>query len=140
VETSGLFAENFNVLEKAMDLRAYRHQILVSNIANKETPHYKAFDVALNEALSDAAGRSDAGSLRQTHPAHLSGAGAAVPAGAPVTVQDAAQNAANVRGDGNTVDLDREMLKMSENGIAYSALTQVASREFLLLKSVIEGK
>jgi flagellar basal-body rod protein FlgB len=44
-----------------------------------------------------------------------------------------------LRKDGNTVDLDREMAKLSENNLMYNALAQIVSRKFQGLKDAIKG-
>jgi len=44
-----------------------------------------------------------------------------------------------LRKDGNTVDLDREMAKLSENNLMYNALAQIISRKFAGLKDAIKG-
>lgn len=141
MRTEGLFGENVQLLEKAMDLRARRHEVLSSNIANIDTPNYKAFDVALEDALATAGERKGEGALRTTHPDHIPG-GAGAPslaAGGAAPVVQADDPAYAPRGDGNTVNLDREMLKISENGLIYSVLTQVTAKEFTGLKTIIEG-
>ena len=49
--TQNLFGSTMDRLEQALEMRSIRHQILLSNIANVDTPGYKAFDVILKEAV-----------------------------------------------------------------------------------------
>ena len=52
--TQGIFSETISMLSKALDLRSRKHSVIVSNIANIDTPHYKAFDLAVEEELKRA--------------------------------------------------------------------------------------
>lgn len=88
--------------ERALALRAYRQQILASNIANADTPGYKAVDFDIHEALRN--GHSTASSIPlQYH----------------VPSQDSV--------DGNTVEMDVERAKFAENALMYEyALARVS--------------
>ena len=72
----------FAFQEKALGLRAYRQQILAANIANADTPHYKARDFDFSSALKEAvAGRSSGGvQMATTAKGHLTGSADAGPA------------------------------------------------------------
>lgn len=128
-------ANTLPVLERAMDLRAARHNLIVSNIANMDTPGYKAFDVAVEEELERMSETSDG--LEKTHPRHLPDAGIRTDAIRPEPV---APPEYSLRGDGNTVDIDTEMTKLTENGILYQALARLVSREFQIISKTIEGR
>ena len=72
-----------SVYSQALDLRTQRHQVLASNIANADTPNYKARDFNFEAAMKNAmAGRGDAGSLAlsTTSVGHLAGGGGGLPA------------------------------------------------------------
>lgn len=79
--------------ERALALRAYRHQLLASNIANADTPHYKAVDINVEEAL------------RAGH----------TPSTVPLLYRTPAQPSL----DGNTVEMDDERAKFAENTLMY---------------------
>lgn len=113
------------VQEAALRLRAYRQQLIASNIANADTPNYKAVDIDFPEALRAAMGGAHAGPVRLavTAPGHLSGNPVPVPA-TPLKYHVPAQPSA----DGNTVELDVERTKFAENAIRYEfALDRVRS-------------
>lgn len=135
MQTPGILTHALPMLERAMDLRAARHNLIVSNIANMDTPGYKAFDLAVEEALERMSG--PAAGLEQTHPRHMpTGGNPAV----DIRPEPVAPPEFSLRGDGNTVDVDREMSKLSENGVAYQALARLVSREFQLISRTIEGR
>lgn len=79
--------------ERALGLRAYRQQLLASNIANADTPGYKAVDIDIQEALRT-------GKTPQS-----------------VDIKYAVPSQGSV--DGNTVDMDSERAKFTENAIMY---------------------
>lgn len=140
--TTGLFAGNVNLLERSLDLRSARHELILNNIANMDTPGYKAFDLVLGQEMAAEAGAPGADAvlpLRRTDPGHMP-----TPPDRretiPASVEPSPATAPNLRGDGNTVEIDREMVHLSENALVYSALSQVISREFALMKAAIQER
>ncbi|HZX31680.1 MAG TPA: flagellar basal body rod protein FlgB, partial [Rhodocyclaceae bacterium] len=98
-----LMTQEIGMLSKAIDLRAYRHQVLASNVANADTPQYKARDFDFRAAIQNAmAGRQESGglALATTASGHISGG---VAGGMP-NLQYRAETQSAV--DGNTVDMD----------------------------------
>ncbi|MCF8130206.1 MAG: flagellar basal body rod protein FlgB [Deltaproteobacteria bacterium] len=134
--TQGIFKGTFELVEKAMDLRSTKHNVVMSNIANMDTPNYKAFDVVIEEEMEKTKGTGDATVVKKTHQRHLSGRNGALGDVRP-TLEKTQQT--TLRKDGNTVDLDREMAKLSENNLMYDALAQIISKKFQGLKDVIKG-
>ena len=136
---AGLFDTNITLLQKAMDFRAQRNIVLASNVANIDTPGYQARERVFETARAEAVRAREPGPLRVTDSRHLDGRVATplelvqpqlIRSGNPVATKD-----------GNSVDLEREMAKLSENQIGFQALTQMISHKFMLLKTVIrEGE
>lgn len=127
-------AQNFSVLSKALDLRTQRHQVLASNIANADTPNFKARDIDFKSAMQNAlAGRADIGSLSMavTSGAHLAGNGAS----GPGALQYRTETQSAV--DGNTVDMDVERAQITDNALQYQILTQLISNKFQGLRSAM---
>ncbi len=62
----------FGVHEAALKLRAQRTEILASNLANADTPNYKAKDIDFQAAMKQATASSGAGTLKTTHKGHIS--------------------------------------------------------------------
>lgn len=127
-------AMRFN--EMALGLRAQRQQLLASNIANADTPNYKARDIDFNKALQSALSDSKqgAGNLTKTAAAHLNGTTAGI-AGAPLLYRTTAQG--NV--DGNTVDMDVARNQFADNSLRYEAGVTVVSMQIRNMLAVIQG-
>ncbi|MBR9980256.1 MAG: hypothetical protein KFF50_04440, partial [Desulfatitalea sp.] len=63
-----LFDGTINIAERALDLRSRRHELLLSNIANADTPGYKAFDLMVEEAIERQRPAPGQVAMRNTHP------------------------------------------------------------------------
>jgi flagellar basal-body rod protein FlgB len=119
-----------------MDVRVQRHQVLASNIANADTPNYKARDIDFKSAMQNAmAGRNDAGSLSMavTSGAHQTGNGTS----GPGTLQYRTETQSAV--DGNTVDMDVERAQITDNALQYQILAQFISNKFQGLRSAMSS-
>lgn len=129
------FSKNFEVYSRALDVRTQRHQVLASNIANADTPNYKARDFDFQGAMQNALAGRLGGSLGLTRTAggHLGGGGD----GTPAALQYRTTTQAAV--DGNTVDMDVERAHMAENAMQYQILTQLIGDKFRGLKSAMVG-
>lgn len=136
MESQGLFKGTFPLLEKALDLRSLKHNVTVSNIANKDTPNYKAFDLIVEEELEKVMGSGKELGLIRTRRGHLPGRGVG---GGAVRLRIDNTSQLSLKRDGNTVNIDKEMAKLSENNLMYNALAQIISRKFKGLKDVIQG-
>ena len=104
----------------ALNARAYRQELLASNIANADTPHYKARDLDFKAALAAAQGAQAAGgtvALARTQAGHLSGADEGPWAGA-LRYRAEYQGAV----DGNTVNMDVERAAFADNAMQMEAL------------------
>lgn len=103
--------------QTALDVRSYRQQLLASNIANVDTPHYKARDIDFKSALRGALGGTGGSlSLAQTSAAHLQPQGAG-PFSTALQYRTETQSSV----DGNTVNLDVERGQFAENAVHYEA-------------------
>lgn len=131
-----LFGGNFPLVEKSLNLRARRHELIVSNIANADTPNYKSFDMMVDEELQKGTRNSGRIQLKTTDRNHLRRSGAGSD---QVTLHKNESNALSLRGDGNTVDVDTEMVNLSENNMMYKASAQIMARMFSGLKTAINS-
>lgn len=102
-----------NFQQKMLGVRVYRQQLLASNIANADTPGYKAVDIDIEEAAKIVQGASPSLPMTTTTTGHLSGTGQTPPF--PLKYHVPYQAAA----DGNTVEMDVERQKMSENSLMH---------------------
>lgn len=123
--------------QTALSLRAARQELLASNIANADTPNYKAKDIDFASALQGAmAGRSGGLSMATTSPRHIEGgtAGGGVLAG-QVKYRNVIQPAA----DGNTVDMDVERAQFADNALRYEASVKFVGDEFKDVLAALQG-
>lgn len=126
-----LFDQNVDALNKALDLRFRRHSVLASNIANADTPNYRAREVDFAGELKKALNQ-DTDTLEKTNPMHMdlsSSEGAHI-------VYD---NSMEMGADGNNVDLDVSMNRFAENSRAYSGAVNLLTLKFRLLRAVVRG-
>jgi len=138
METKGIFDGTIDLAEKALNMRARRHELLLSNIANADTPNYKAFDMLVDEALAkEAPQKNGQVPLVRTDPGHLPAGGPSEQALRPQAVHLSPQ--VTLRGDGNTVDMDREMSALTSNQLHYKASTQILAKKFARLRSIIQA-
>ena len=131
-----LISDHVVLLNQALSLRAQRHAVLASNVANADTPNYKARDFDFQAALQNARnGRSDAGgiTLATTSARHLSGGGM----NSAVNLQYRGENQSAV--DGNTVDMDVERAQLADNAMQYQILTQFISDKFKGMRTALSG-
>ena len=132
----GIFSKTISLLERSLNLRSLNLRVLASNIANMDTPNYKAFELNLAEEM--ARNQRPAASIPfvRTHVKHLPGIARSAD---NIQLKAAKPPDFSLRGDGNTVDIDRTMGKLAENTLLYNAATQLISKKFKGLKSVIKG-
>jgi flagellar basal-body rod protein FlgB len=115
----------FRILEKMLYAAQVRHRVLSSNIANVDTPKYRAKDVDFVSFL-----QSEQAGLRTTDPRHISSG----PAGAgTLTGPGVVENRS--WGDDNNVELDVEVAKMTENGLLFEAGSRLLSTKMSMIKS-----
>ena len=130
-----LFDQTLTTAAKALNLRARRHELIISNLANADTPGYKAFDLEMEKAIAVQTGKGPKASLAKTHSAHIPIGTARNDHLRPYLVRNEDPN--NMRGDGNTVNMEREMGSLAENHLMYKASAQIVAKKFQSLKSVI---
>ncbi len=107
--------------ETALSLRSQRQELLASNIANADTPNFKARDIDFASAMQGALSRAanPGNPLVATNARHQQPAadGKALPDGTPVLYRGVVQGAV----DGNTVDMDVERNQFADNALRYEA-------------------
>src|ERR1041385_8541920 len=102
-------------ISAAMSGLAARQRAIANNVANVDTPNFKATEVRFEDALKSALSRNQ------------SGAGANPSARNAAAARTSIVDTPSTRADGNNVDIDREMEMLGEANLNYSALTQVMS-------------
>ncbi len=115
----------YAVSKQLMDLSVARHEVLAANIANAETPGYRRIDLApdfaakLQEQIRD-------GNVGQLSSKDI-----------PFEVD---RKAMSVRADGNTVQLDEELLKLSSNTLEFDVMSEFVSGSLKQLRMAITGR
>lgn len=130
--------DKIGILSSALNASNLRQQVISNNIANAETPNYKAkqvmFEDVLKEKLNNHNQTNFAG--QRTDPRHFEiGRSAGIPTA--VTVENTETMMQN---NGNSVDIDAEMTKMGNNSLWYYSLTQQLNSEFQKLSIAIKGR
>jgi len=120
-------------MEQGLRLRSQRQQVLATNIANADTPNYKAQDLDFNQALKSAlSGTSSSSGLVATNPRHVTDV---TQGSALVQARKQLQSSA----DGNTVDMDVEQSQFAENALQYETLVSIINSHFKNINSVMQG-
>lgn len=121
----------------ALNLRGNRQELLASNIANADTPHYKARDIDFKSAFDSAmSGRNEGGlSMARTAAAHLPGEADSSIAGS-LRYRTEYQSAV----DGNTVNMDIERSAFAENAIRMEAALTFINSRFRSMQSAVQGQ
>jgi len=130
------------LMAEGLNARAMRQDLISSNLANIDTPFYKARDVDFESALiaktkeiyGDSKSTTPKLDMAQTNGAHLDG----------ITDFDSSKSTLYLRdghmarNDGNTVDLDVETSELGKNSMMFNALSSALQKDGLIFKSVIE--
>jgi flagellar basal-body rod protein FlgB len=122
--------------QTALNVQAYRQQVLASNIANADTPNYKARDIDFQSALHSALGaKSGSVVLARTAARHLPAA-ASSPFATAVQYRGEQQSSV----DGNTVNSDVERAQFAENSVRYEASLTFIGGYLRALNTAITGQ
>jgi len=117
-------SDGFSILERVVHQAGVRNGVLASNIANVDTPNYKARDVSFGEVLGTEMG------LATTDPKHLSGSSSG-------TAGELHTEETQPWADGNNVELDQEVAKMTENAMFFQAGVTLLSKKIQMFKSAL---
>jgi flagellar basal-body rod protein FlgB len=111
--------------KKMLDVTVLRQEAIASNLSNLETPNYKRLDVSpsFEAQLSQAVGSQDMAKVTSMQPS--------------LAVDTTAVSG---RGDGNTVSLESEMLKLNQNTVEDALETQLIGSSLANMRLAITGK
>ena len=128
----------FSVAGSALTAQSARLNATASNLANADTPNYKARDIDFQAALDKAVpGQGGNLVMAKTSARHLTGAaGDGAPAGAQVKYRTEYQSAV----DGNTVNMDVERAAFAENALHYEASVTFINGMLRSMNSAITGQ
>jgi len=128
------------ILNKALDYRAARQDLIASNIANADTPFYKPRDISFESALRAKQAeifhsRSAELAMAQTDARHLNQKSEKNSSMATTFFRDGHM----ARNDGNSVDIDVETTEMSKNSVMFNALVSAKKKDSAIFNSVIDA-
>jgi flagellar basal-body rod protein FlgB len=135
LKSLNLFDPSMSLLSKVLDLRSANEKIISSNIANAETPGYAPARFEFEQELRQAVNRGGF-SLATPHPSHIPTGSQSLDSvsGKVTTVPDKTGI-----GDKNGVNVDEEMISLSENEIMYETAAQILKKKLSLLGYVVQG-
>jgi len=117
---------------KALLVRDQRASLLANNLANVNTPNFKAKDVNFNELLA-ATMESSSQQMQMTDPNHIN-------SNADFTANTKFRTAGHVSMDGNTVDKDRETAEFAQNALNYQASLSFLNNKIKSMMLAIKGE
>ena len=129
--------KTLQALATSLNFRQMRQKLISSNIANAETPGFKAKRLDFEEALARALDIDGTQRLEVTEPKHFNVGGGGFNNLQPEVYED--PNGI-VSEDGNTVDVEDEMSKMAENTVLYNATIQLLNKKLGLMKYAISAE
>ena len=121
-----LFSDsNYLAAKRMLDVTVLRHEAIASNLANIETPNYKRLDVSptFESQLQEAVASKDPEQIAGIQP--------------ELTVDT---QAVSGRADGNTVQLETELLKLNQNMVEHALETQLVTNSLMKMRLAITGK
>lgn len=129
------FSKALGIHEQALGFRARRAEVLANNIANADTPHFKARDLDFSSVLAGQAQQGSSTSLERTHQQHFDVDG--------VELADPAmrfRNPHHAAIDQNSVDLQVEQSHYTENAVQFQASFTLLNNKFKGLMMALRGE
>ena len=128
------FDNVFGVHDKALLLFERRTQLIAENIANVDTPNYKARDIDFDQVLQNQNTQNKAVQMRATHQGHIASSQQAF--SQDIQYRQVEQSSA----DGNTVDMQKEKADFAENAVRYQTTLSFLTRKISGLKTAFRGE
>jgi flagellar basal-body rod protein FlgB len=114
-----------SLIEKALSIRTSYHKVISGNIANVATPGYKEKDMDFRKEIGRAI--------------HSGANSSVINSGVEVTEKPENEGLSSI--DGNSVNVEDQMAKLTENQVMFHSLVQVAAKRFSMMKFIIsEGR
>ena len=111
----------FDFLSRMLDVTSLRHKVLAQNVANVNTPGYHRLSVSFDETLAAKLDRQGDDAKRLQ----------------PVIFED---SSTPERPDGNNVDIDSEMMRLSKNTLLNNTLLQIVSTKTAMMRRAVGGQ
>ncbi|MCR4666026.1 MAG: flagellar basal body rod protein FlgB [Desulfovibrio sp.] len=133
----GLFSSQIGLVGRVLDMQLQRQNVITGNLANIETPNYKPRELAFEQELQAAMGFDQRGRMSLTQQGHM-----------PVSFNpdtfgpewEKQFKPRQIHGE-DRVNLDKEMAKLAKCNLHYNALTQIMTKQFEGINTIImDGK
>ena len=126
-----LFDKTMSLVQRSLDIRAARHQVISGNVANVETPDYVSKDLPFQKVFERSLEGPSVLPLKRTHPRHL-----------PALEEGRTDFSWDIEvAPAPGVDIDKQMAKLAENNLMFQAGIQSLIKKFEALKvSVTEPR
>lgn len=134
---SGMFNFGDRLQMAALSMRHNRSMVVSSNIANAEVPGFRALGYSFEEQMQDVAQLNQPLSVKASNPKHLKNA--FTQADGQIRPDVYVRPTESVGEDGNTVDMDEEMMRLARNNILFRATVESINRKVGMLRYAIQG-
>ncbi len=112
----------FDLLARSLDLASLRHRVIAQNVANVNTPGYHRLEIAFEDALARQLAQKEGTPTARLQPKLME------------------RDDEPERLDGNNVDIDAEMGRLSKNSLLFNAYTQILANKLAAMRSAITGR
>ncbi|MBU3022151.1 flagellar basal body rod protein FlgB [Aestuariibacter sp. A3R04] len=120
--------------QKALNIREEKMEVIAGNLANANTPGYKARDIDFRQAMQDARSQQSGSTMTRTHEAHFSGRLSVNSFDVDFRIPTQPDT-----GDGNTVEVQAERNAFLDNGMRYQATLQFLEGKLKGMKKALSG-
>lgn len=127
-----MFGDFINYVQQNLDKSVVTRNVIANNIANYNTPDFKAQSVNFESHLGLSKGE-----LKTTNVLHISGSSSSNKTATGVNYEIVENSDGEARVDGNNVDQTSEMIKMLENNSVYTNSVNALNKEYSLIKTAI---
>jgi len=125
-----LFSGTISTLEQALNYASTKQKVISNNIANADTPNFKAQDVSFKQVLNE---KLESLTVNRTDRRHFDFSMK------NNTSTNIYTNNVSYNNSGNSVDIDKEMSNLATNQIYYNAVTERLSSKFQSIQNVVRG-
>jgi flagellar basal-body rod protein FlgB len=133
-----IFDRTMQLLHRTLDLRQARQRVIASNIANEETPGYRATELSFQDSMQAAQRGRSLVTLAVTQDRHFGPRGDSFQ---QITGKLGPVPAGDLPLDANSVNIELEMAKMSDNAMQYNSAASIMAIRFRhLMGAIREGR
>ena len=133
-----LFGGTIETLSRSLNYRSRNHEMILNNVANADTPHYRPFAIDVETAMQKGNQQGQNPEMKRTDENHFPGN--------KLSQNDSLKSERAsygdpllFRGDQNGVNIDEEMTDLAKNSLLYRASSQFVAAKFKGLKHALTG-